>query len=528
MTIKAARKYFAFIGKQFPVMCMSGDFPLLPPVADAAKHLDVLDDLSKRGITKHVTKLARFKKDFETAEAKANTPLDKAIARALALNVNCAITELDSIRSWEKAPSLYLQVAFSGLFQAAGMPAKNVRTREKRFLKRLKGIPALLKHAENNIEAISPSSRGNAQTMIRDCARYLTELGETELGKTGKTPRFIAASMSALRDFDRMVSARAEIPESEGPAFSEMTTNVLGTDKSPQEIYAIAEEEFKRRTESLKWLESTLGTSWQEALSEYQGPAEEGLDAKDAIIREIHRLRGFIYETALPGVFADSSLRIEDLPRHLASTLRPIHYEPALGAWPDESSHCYVSNQIFSGRGFRDDTTRLQRMRREFVFMAARQTYPGRHLVDSQRRALGDSPMSQINTHLFMAGWLAFAENLLDELGYLEDPRDRLVHHQRGLCRAALAMIDAGLAVGNLDQDSCLKILKEAGFSKEESLNRVRAIRLAPAERVMPVLGLHELTTLRTESKLAPGPFCKALFAHGQIPLSHIAPLLTD
>ncbi len=98
--------------------------------------------------------------------------------------------------------------------------------------------------------------------------------------------------------------------------------------------------------------------------------------------------------------------------------------------------------------------------------MAARQSYPGRHLLDSQRRALKDSPMSQVTNPLFTAGWLSFAENLLDELGYLTRPLDRLVHHQRGLSRAALAMIDAGLAAGTLDQDKCLEILDGAGFSK--------------------------------------------------------------
>ncbi len=526
MKIKAAWKYFAYIGKHFPVMCMSGSFPFLPPVADAAKHLDILDDLSQKSIAKHVIKLSKFRSEFEAAEAKADTPQDKATAHALYISVNSAITELDAIRTWEKAPGLYLQVAFSGLHHAATMPSKSERVREKRFLKRLKKLPALLKLAEENIEAVSPSSRATAQTMIRDCARYLTKLGESDLGKVGKTPRFLADAMTALRDFDRQVSARSEIPECEGPTFAEMTTNILGTDKSAQEIYAIAEEEFKRRTESLRFLESTLGTSWQEALEEYNGPAEEDLEAKDVIIREIHRLRGFVFEAGLPGIFSDSALRIGDHPLHMASTLRPIHHEPALGAWPDETSHCYVSPQIFSGRGYRDDPTRLKRMRREFVFMAARQTYPGRHLLDSQRRALGESPLSQIVNPLFTAGWLAFAENLLDELGYLENPKDRLVLHQRGLSRAALAMIDAGLAVGNLDQDKCLQILSDAGFSKEESLNRVRAIRLAPAGRVMPVLGLHELNTLRAQSGLAIGPFCKALFANGQVPFSHLSSLL--
>ncbi len=160
--------------------------------------------------------------------------------------------------------------------------------------------------------------------------------------------------------------------------------------------------------------------------------------------------------------------------------------------------------------------------------MTARQTYPGRHLLDTQRRALNDSPLSQITNPLFVAGWLALAENLLDELGYLETPMDRLVHHHRGLCRAALAMVDAGLAVGNMDQDHCLQILGKAGYSAEEALGRVRAIRLSPASRVMPLLGLFELNAIRKEAKLDIGPFCSRLVANGQLPFSHLAAIIQE
>ncbi len=526
MKIKAAGKYFAYVGKHFPVMCASGAFPLMPPVADAAKWLDRLDDLSRKGIARHVSKLTRFKRDFEIAETKAQTPEDRAVAQALVISASCTIAELDGIRTWEKCPELYLQVAFTGLVQASEMPSTTARAREKRFIKRLKSIPSLLACAPDNVEAISTTSRGIAQTMIRDCARHLTELGESDLGKVGKAPRFLQECLSSLRDFDRFVTARPEIPEDEGPPFTEMLQRIASTNKSPEEIYAIAEEEYNSRIQSLRWLESEIGSEWREAFEQYPGPAENDIEAMDVVVREIHRLRSFIFNSALPDIFDDSALRIESQPQHLASTLRPVHYDPALGAWADEPSHCYVSPQIFTGRGFRDDPTHLARMRREYIFMAARQTYPGRHLLDTQRRALGDNPMSQITNPLFMAGWLSFAENLLDELGYLEKPLDRLVHHQRGLSRAALAMIDAGLAAGTLDQDKCLEILRGAGFSTEESLTRVRAIRLAPASRVMPVLGLHELKKLRQSSQLGTTEFCKQLFAHGQIPLNRLGELM--
>lgn len=530
MKIKLAKKYLTYLAKHFPVMCASGAFPLLPPATESAKWLDRLDDLSRKGIAKHSAALKRFKEDFLTAASKADTPDSAAQAQAFALSASGVITEMDSVRTWEKAPELYLQIAFTGLEQAVTMPAKNERTRQKRFIKRLRDIPSLLAHAPINIEAISASSRGDSQTMVRDCARYLTNLGTSELGQIGKVPKFLNEALSSLKDFDRFVTSKPEIPDDLGPSFSIMTENVLGSKRSPDEIFSIAEEEYNKRLESLHWFESEVGNgkNWQELYNEYQGPPTDNLEAVDLVVREIHRLRAFMQESPLAKVFADTGLRIDPQPLHMASSLRPIHLAPALGAWENDPSHCYVSAHLFTGRGFRDDPVRLARARKEFAFMTAMQTYPGRHLLNSQRRALGDSPMAQITNPLFMAGWLAFAENLMDELGYLETPLDRLTHHKRGLCRAALAMIDAGLAVGSMDQNRCLSILEEAGFSQDEGLNHVRNIRLTPSCRAMPILGLYEITRLRKKSRLKIGPFCTALFAGGQLPFAHIERHMCD
>ena len=522
MKLKAADKYFAYVGKHFPVMCASGAFPLFPPVAEAARWLDRFDDLSARGVARHAARLTKFKTEFDAAAAKTGDEATRAVCAALSLSAGGALAELDADGAWRKAPERYLQVAFTGLEQAAAMPSKNERLREKRFLKRLKSLPGLLRLAPDNIEAVSPASRAVSQTMIRDCARYLTELGGSELGRVGKAPRHLNDCLAALRDYDRFVASRPEAAETQGPPFAAVLADVCGAEAAPADVFAMAEAEYDRRLGALSDLEPSLGGDWIAALADCAGPGPDEQEPLDVVVREIHSLRRFVYERALTGVFEQTPLHIEAQPLHLTSTLRPIHHDPALGAWPDESSRCYVSPQIFSGRGFRDDPDRLQRISREYLFMAARQTYPGRHLLDSQRRALGDSPMAQTVNPLFMDGWLAYAENLLDSLGYLQTDRDRLVHHHRGLVRAALAMIDAGLADERLDLDRCLDILARAGFSKEASLDRVRAVRLAPGSRAMPLLGLHEITRLKMRSGLTEAAFCTALFERGQLPFTHI------
>ena len=59
MKTELDKRYFAYVTRHFPVMCASGGFPLLPPATDAAKWLDRLDDLSGKGIAKHVLALKK-------------------------------------------------------------------------------------------------------------------------------------------------------------------------------------------------------------------------------------------------------------------------------------------------------------------------------------------------------------------------------------------------------------------------------------------------------------------------------------
>jgi hypothetical protein len=291
MKIRAAGKYFSYIGKNFPVMCASGAFSLMPPVAEAGARLDKYDDLSQKGIANHVAKLRKFRSEFEQAAHNAESPSDKATANALARSAACAIAELDTIRTWENSPAMYLQVAFTGLSQATDMPCDSTRVREKRFLKRLKAIPALLATAATNVQAISPAKRSLAQTMIRDCARYLNELEENDLGRIGKAPAFLNSCLIALRDFDRFVATIPEIPEADGPPFGLMTNEILGSTRSPDEIYAIAEEEFQRRKAAIHDLVPEVGGDWKKALAQYAGPDHGERDAHDIIVREIHLLR---------------------------------------------------------------------------------------------------------------------------------------------------------------------------------------------------------------------------------------------
>ncbi|WP_243545239.1 DUF885 family protein [Pseudodesulfovibrio tunisiensis] len=513
MKSKLADKYFAYLAKHFPVMCASARFSFMPAVRTSADRLDRLEDFSQSSIRSRMAKIRKFKNLFEAEQAKADTVEDRAKAEILAQNASGILTEFEQAQTWRKAPELYLSVAFTGLAQCQDMPAETDSVRARRMAKRLVKIPGFLSRVARNVEAISHSSRAAAQTLVRDCARFLNTLESGPLSREGRIARLAQKGLVSLRDFDRFVATRPEVPEPEGPDFTTVMSGVLGSDKSAAEIFEIAETEWRIRLRELDRASRDFGRDWHSLLEDYTGM--DGTAPLDEMVRTIHELRSFVMEYALPGIFRDADLHIHEPPLHLSSMPDPIQYEA--GLLPDIPAKCFINVHAFSGRGFRDDQTMLARIRREHLFLAARYTYPGLHLLHSSRRASDDPVFSQTAHPLFVHGWLAFAEDMLGELDLLRAPQPRLVLVRRALRRAGTAMIDAGLATKALTQDQCLEILEQTGFSRHEGLELVRTIRLMPGNKVCPVLGLHELRQLRSESGLDLGEFCSRILQGGHV-----------
>jgi len=117
-------------------------------------------------------------------------------------------------------------------------------------------------------------------------------------------------------------------------------------------------------------------------------------------------------------------------------------------------------------------------------------------------------------------GWRAFGEHLLLETGYLETPAEQLMFQRRRLCRAARCVVDTGLCIGHADQDRSMELMDQSGFSKKESLEQLRAIRLTPGSHVAPVLGNMEIKALREMAELDITVFCKAFLDGGETPFS--------
>jgi uncharacterized protein (DUF885 family) len=190
-----------------------------------------------------------------------------------------------------------------------------------------------------------------------------------------------------------------------------------------------------------------------------------------------------------------------------------------------EESYFYISSNFPRHSSKESDHHLHKRLNREYKMLTAHETIPGHHFLDSIRRSLKNPIRRQIESPLFYEGWASYAESMLIEYGYLDDPLELLVSLKRNLWRSARCQIDVGLTLGKLTENSAVDLLKVCGFALQEASRQLDRFRLNPGYQLCYCYGSHEFKQLKKKygHRLEGKDFHNFLLEGGEIPFHLIA-----
>jgi uncharacterized protein (DUF885 family) len=153
-------------------------------------------------------------------------------------------------------------------------------------------------------------------------------------------------------------------------------------------------------------------------------------------------------------------------------------------------------------------------------YLSAHETYPGHHLLDHLRIHHPNPIRRQIESPLFYEGWACYAEQLLDELGYVQDSRRQLILLKRQMWRNLRALLDVELQTGKMTVPQAIKKIELLRFSHERARRQVRRFCLTPGYQLCYFLGNYEILRLRERyaASLSFKRFHDILLGGGQIP----------
>jgi hypothetical protein len=513
-----AKDYFAYMGRHLPQQCASDEFYFLPRAEAAIQHLNTLDDLDPEKLKDHVHyvknclgEIALEEKDDLEAET------DRLFLRQ---SMKSFLREFEEAKVWQKDPTLYVKIPLFATARALLHGERHPDGSRADLLMILRRIPAFLSRASQNLEAPSEVSLEVASNMTRD-ATYFHEQD---------IPDFIAENIT---DDHELLVKNKEVLEAwagyekhlrcltPGNGFAigdehlgDILSVCLSYPKSPEDILKIAQIAFRETKENLKTLTKTV---------ENRGPKGhlkhnqvKPITSPDGIVelyrKQVEDLRRFFYTHDAIPFPAGEAVAVLQTPAYLQSLRATASYTaPLTGDTPGQG--------VFYVTPGRED---LELIASHGPYLSAHETYPGHHLLDHLRIHHPNPIRRQIESPLFYEGWACYGEQLLDDLGYIENPRQQIIGLKRQLWRELRAQLDIKLQTGKISPGQAAKEIEALGYALPRAKRQVRRFCLTPGYQLCYFMGMHEILTLREQfsSRCGMKRFHDILLGGGEIPFN--------
>jgi hypothetical protein len=512
-----AQAYFCLLAENFPVMCSNDEFYFLPRVDKAVCLQDRLDCLEEAKIKEMLGKVNKMAADLEKKSQRADLDIENRVdLEMLCSSMRTFLREFGRLVIYTKEPDLYLKIILFGLY---GLLLK--KAPEGLMAKRIEKIPWLIRQAEVNLKDFSFFS---AEVSLEAVPEALS-LFKSITRRYARLRRPLKKAWDSLEDFVRFVKSRPAQGgfRKERETLGSVLKETYCLDLEPEDVIEIAEAEFKATLKEIKNIAKKINAykDWREILNEKPLEVKTQKGLLGLYRRTVKSLRSFLKDRDMLSLPPEGALRIQRTP----SYLRPFRSSASY------SSLARENRGLFYVR-FWTNSRRLSspdEVHKEYLFIAAHETYPGHHLLDQTRKRLSFI-RRQIESPLFYEGWASYGEQLMDESGFVNNPFDRLIGKKRQLWRALRAILDIRLHTGELDFQQARRKLVNLGYSPLVAESQARHFAATCGYQLSYTLGKHLIVYLRDKFIPALGlrAFHDSLLESGQAPFIWIEKRLQE
>ena len=511
-----ARDYFNYLGCHLPQQCANDEFYFLPRSEAAIQHLNKLDDLSPEKIQEHILYVQGFLSEISP---EAQDSLEKEIDRLfLKQSMESFIREFEDAKVWQSDPTIYVKIPLFATDQVISQRDGSLNQIKADLSTLFSQIPSFLSLAIKNLHSLSEISLQVALNMAQDAFDfYNRDIRAFIEEKMGEDKGLFIKIKKVLEAWERFKLDLLHLPSTESFSMREdslkkIFTVSLGYPKSPSEILEMAQEAYQNTQEKLLSLARKIDSSknWHQIIYEQYPSISSPLELMQLYQKEIENLRRFFYSHDIITIPSKENVIVLQTPSYLWSLRATASYRPPLTGKSKGHGIFYITPG-------KDD---LELISAHCPYLSAHETYPGHHILDHLRIHHSNPIRRQIESPLFYEGWACYSEQLLDELGYIKDPRQKLIQLKRQLWRDLRAILDIELQNGKITLAQGAKKIELLGFSSKRAQRQIRRFALTPGYQSCYSMGTHEILRLRRQfsSQLALKTFHDALLGGGQIP----------
>jgi uncharacterized protein (DUF885 family) len=444
--------------------------------------------------------------DFRAMDVR-DFALDAQIDHTLMVKIlESFVREYEGIQSHLTNPGRYLEDVLDGIFALIVRDFAPLPERLRSALGRVRQVPRALEEGRANLvaEAVPPvwielaleQARqapglfmsllpGLAQQALPALGDDLTEAGHAAAEAIGTYAAYVENELQPQVAGDFAIGTAL---------FNDKLREEHLVSYDAQELLEIGWEQFHQTEQQMETLVEQIapGRSVNEVLTGAKDdhPTAEGL--LGAYREAMAAARNYVVEHNIVSIPQGESLRIIETPPYLRPVFPYAAYmQPGILEEQQEGIFLVTPVDPDAPREQREQHLRGH-SRAKLPITALHEAYPGHHLqlVWANRQEHVARRMSSFLSPLFIEGWAFYCEELMEKLGYIDAPIQRLGRLSDQRWRAARIILDVSLHTRGMTVDEGVHFLvQKCGLEADHARAEVRRYTTSPTQPQSYLMG---------------------------------------
>ena len=492
------------------------EHPVQASALGLAAYDDQLDDLSAEGFERRRRSDDAWLNRFRAVDA-ASLSFDEAIDRDLLV---ASLTEraiYDEWELWRRSPDTYMNPGLEGVFILFLHRLRPEADLVRSAIGRLRGIPAQLKAAEVNLrpDLVPALLLKRAVNQARAGANYTRELLPAQVEPANR-PELEEAGALAGDALEAYASFLEEMePNATGDwAFGEARYNAVLNDAellgiSARELRERARGEIDTLTAEMRATARQIAghDDWHKLVLELNHDRPADPEAMRIGYEDwTARARSFLQEKGLVSFPAGEECSVEPSPPFQRPVLAVASYQDPPPFSDSMRGHFFVPFPP-DGASEAEIAKRLEsNCYPSIPSTSVHEAYPGHHWHLVMAKLNPSAARQVFGTSYFAEGWALYAERMMRESGFYDDPRHVLYQYEATLFRAARVVVDTSLHLGEMTHEEGVQFMMEhSSMTEPTAIAEVTRYCSWPTQASSYMTGCLEILRIRDQFLAARG-----------------------
>jgi uncharacterized protein (DUF885 family) len=447
--------------------------------------------------------------------------LDARIDHTLVVHLlKSIVRQYDKVQAHRRNPGYYLDQVMSGIFLLIVKDFAPLPERLQSALGRIREVPRVLNEGTENVVAeevprvwaeVALEQTTQAPALLAEllpsmASQYAPGL-ESDLKGAGQK------AAEAVQSYQGFLE-RKVIPQASGDfavgreVFDEVLREDHMVDYNADQLLETGERLFRETEEQMKAVARKIDPARPvaELLEEAKGDhpsAEELLKAYEAAMQAA---RQYVIDHQIVTIPEGETLRIIETPVYLRPILPYAAYMPPGILEERQEGHFLVTPVDPHAPAQAQEEKLKGHNRSKLPVTALHEAYPGHHLQLVWANAHKSIPrrMAGFLSSLFIEGWAFYCEELMEQLGYIAEPVQKLGRLTDQLWRAARIILDVSLHTRGMSVEEAVDFLvTKCRLERSNALAEVRRYTSTPTQPQTYLMGKLALLEIVDEYRKA-------------------------